>query len=404
MLTKDLLKVSLRKGCIHPEFVDPKDMQAQILTRRLLAIVNGSKGQTQSYIEEALQDEIERESLSYASGFVKLILDHLEYSETQGDCESVRWNLIKTAQSLRQEQYFKSKEEFQETLESLFSKSFKFLSENLYSDLPDFKQMNSSLDWNEEDFIYRYNCALVQSLFLIAPKVDLRISFTSAVEKRHLFRAIKFHRLVVGNINFDANSLSFSIDGPMSLLVNTQAYGMRLANFFPRLLLLKHWQIDAAIVYKKKSYLLSLNEDALLKSHYKEWGDYRPEEFEEFLKAFNNHSSAWRCEWCDELISLGSQDFCFPDMSFVNVSTGQKIHLELFHRWHRGELDKRVRILQKSDKVRVIIGVCNSLIKQDSIGIKEIDEKSFEKFGFIFRGVPTPKAVNVILNQVLSVS
>lgn len=399
MLTKDLLKVNLRKGVISPKFVDVQDEQALDLAKRLLCVVNGAKEKTQSYIEEALNDEIEALNLEYASGFVKLILDQMEYSEVDIDYESDRWDLIKSAQSLRQEQYFKNKEEFQESLATLRDKEFKTLSANLYADLPEFRIVTKAMEWCETDLIHRYNCGLVQSLLLLAPQVDIFLDFTNAVEKRNVFRAIKFHRLVVGNVKSSSGTLSFTIDGPLSLLVNTQAYGMRLANFFPRLLLLNHWKLIARVQYKKRDYELHLSDGDGLRSHYKEWGDYRPEEFEEFLNSFNKAASHWQAQWCDDLVPLGPQLYCFPDMTFVHSLRGQKVHMELFHRWHKGELEKRIKNLQNSEEFQVIIGVCNSLVKQANMGTSAIYEKDFEKFGFTFRGVPTPKAVNALLDK-----
>ena len=172
MLTKDLLKVKAQKGSICPQFIDIHDTQARNLAKSLLRIVNESKERTQNQIEEDLSLEVESENLYYASGFVKLILDQIEFSELKEDSESLRWDLINVAQNLRQEHYFKSKEEFQETLSSLQMKDFKSLSESLYGDLPEFRLMAKGLAWDEVDLIHRYNCALVQSLLLLAPKVD----------------------------------------------------------------------------------------------------------------------------------------------------------------------------------------------------------------------------------------
>jgi predicted nuclease of restriction endonuclease-like RecB superfamily len=163
--------------------------------------------------------------------------------------------------------------------------------------------------------------------------------------------------------------------------------------------LAKHWQIEASVKYKKRDYLLLLSENDCLKSHYREWGEYRPEEFQEFLNAYNKSSSPWQAQWCDELVELGGQQFCFPDLSFIHGSNGKKVHLELFHKWHRGELEKRIKTLQKSEKSQVIIGICNSLVKQANMGFPSIHEEEFENFGFIFRGVPTPKAVSSLLNK-----
>jgi predicted nuclease of restriction endonuclease-like RecB superfamily len=401
MLTKDLLKVNLKKGMISPQFIDPQNTQACDVANRLLTLVRKSIGETQASIEETLYDEIATESMDFAPGFVKLILDQLEYSETTPDLEEERWDLILAAQKFRQEHYFKSKEEFQDSFSVIPGRDFASLSNSLYADLPEFKRVIKIWDVEAQNLLHRYNTSLVQSLLLLAPKVEIHISFSNAVEKRNLFRAIKFHRLVVGNVKVEGGDLSFTIDGPLSLLVNTSAYGMRLANFFPRLVQTKHWKMEALIKYKKRDHQLVLSERDGLQSHYKDASDFRPdEEFQQFLTAYNQTSSDWHAEWCDDLVALGAQTFCFPDMTFIHKAKARRIHLEFFHRWHKGELEKRINHLQNSKEINVIIGVCNSLIKRANMSASSIQEDDFEKFGFIFRGLPTPKAVSALLSRI----
>lgn len=391
MLTKDLLRLNLKKNDVRPKFIDSEDVEAKHLASSMLDLIKSSMGKTQSQLEEDLSELCSNSSLDYAKGFEKILLDHIEFSEPEGNFEETRWDLIKQAQNLRTEQFFHSVEEFQETLTPTF--------QDIYTDLPELRKVTKIVEWSERDFINRYNCALVQSLLLLAPKMQIRLISASTLEKRNLFRSLKFHRLIVGEITCDEDSLAFELDGPLSILMNTQAYGMRLANFFPHLLMLKKWEMKALIKYKKRDYQLFLNNKDGLVSHYKEWGQYRPEEFENFFKAYQETPSDWILEWCDDLLLLAPKAYCFPDMVFTHREKGQKVHLEFFHRWHRGELEKRMELLKKIDKCQMIIGVCNSLIKHDSMGTSPFQEQDLDHFGFIFRVVPTPRAVNTLLNR-----
>ena len=401
MLTKDLLKIKLHKGHAYPQFIAIEDPDARELGRRLLKSMSEANSKPYASLEEELRVTVDLETHPYGLGFVKLILDRAEFSDKVDDSAERRWNLINTAQALRQERYFEKVAEFQEEFAALHQNTFRSLAHQIYGDLPEFRPLTSFEVWSEDDLIHRYNCALVQGLLLMAPRLRVDLSFANALERRTLFRAIKFHRLVVGDIVAQEGRVSFNIEGPLSILVNTQVYGMRLANFFPHLLRVQEWQIEAAIKFKGKETRFILSEKNQLRSHYREGGGYSPEEdFQEFISAFNVSNATWQAEWCEELMRLGGQQFCFPDITFTHTSSRHKIHLELFHRWHRGELEKRLEVLQKNGNSQLILGICHSLVKKESLPLGDPCGSAIDEFSFVFRSVPTPKAVNTLLDQV----
>ncbi len=401
MLTKALLKIKTSKGYARPEFISINDRDARDLARTLLKQIESSSSRPQSAIEEELRLSVDLESHPYGLGFVKLIMDRADFSESVDNGEDRRWELIQSAQTLRQETLLATHEEFRENFSNIHQPgSFQDLATALYGDLPDFRPLKAFEPWTEDDLLHRYNCALVQGLLLIAPSVRVDLVFRDTAEKRKLFRAIKFHRLVIGDIESEGQSLSFTIAGPLSVLMNTNVYGMRLANFFPHLLGIHRWKIETKIQFKGKNTTLSLNEESNLHSHYRDTGSYIPEGFEEFINSFNTSSSSWQADWSDDLIDLGGQHFCFPDITFTEGSSGQKVHLELFHKWHRGELEKRIAALQKRPSSCLILGICKSLITKDNPLIGPWSFDDIESFSFAFRTVPTPKAILPLLERI----
>ena len=399
MLTKDLLKTKVRNKSIQPQLISPDDPDGLQLAGALLQVMRDSQGLVAQEIEGKLKKIVEVEGLDYGLGFIKILLDHSEFSEPDFDFETARWEWVLSAQALRQEQYLRTYGEFQETFANAQLKDFSHFKSMIYGDLPEFRSLSKTIDWDARTLLLRYNCALVQSLLTYAPKIHIKLHDCTAIEKRSLFRSIRFHRLIVGNIESQGSQLSFELDGPLSLLTSTQAYGMRLANFFPRLLLCKKWQLDAEIKLKKETHVLVLNACADLLSHYKDWGGYQPEELLIFLTKFNETSSSWHCEWADEFVPLDAQHFCFPDMKLGQKECGKVVFLEFFHSWHKGELEKRLKTLQKRNNNNMIIGVCNSLFKGANMGPSLIQDDEFERFGFTFRGVPSPTAVMKLLNK-----
>ena len=50
-----------------------------------------------------------------------------------------------------------------------------------------------------------------------------------------------------------------------------------------------------------------------------------------------------------------------PDFSFRSLATGHVVHLELFHRWHRTGLERRLASPQALRKLKLIIGADRAL-------------------------------------------
>ncbi len=398
MLTKKLLRITQRKGSLYPQFIANDDKQAFEVAHKLLELIPDLLNSNHACVESQLLEQGNPRTHPYLEGLVKIVLDRMQFTDTE-DLEIKRWEILQESQKIRQETYFTNKEEFQETISNRWQIPFKDIADGLYADLPDNRVLNNFESWDAEALIHRYNCALVQGLLLVSPKINVKIDSASPQEKRCLFRAIKFHKLIIADIFEMEMQLSFSIAGPLSLLTSIHAYGSRLANFFPHLLLLKKWQIDAGVVFKKKECTLTLSHKQNLKSLYKEWSQHRPEEIEYFLQSYNQSSSDWSAQWCEEIVALEGQHFCCPDITLINSKNKKRIHIEFFHRWHRGELEKRIHILKKIKKPEIIIGIYHSLLKDDQFDELFGKKRGDSPFAFVFKGLPTPKAVNSILES-----
>ena len=96
-------------------------------------------------------------------------------------------------------------------------------------------------------------------------------------------------------------------------------------------------------------------------------------------------------------LNLGGQMFLFPDLTF---SDGEKtIHLELFHKWHEGQLKERLEFLNSHPETPILIGIDRSLFPKKEGGDSVIKENPLygEKI-FLFSGYPGVERVLKILN------
>jgi hypothetical protein len=244
--------------------------------------------------------------------------------------------------------------------------------------------------------LHRYNCAQVQGLIVHTGKINLKLCGTSLVERRNLFRMIKFHRLLVHVTAQTEQELCCEISGPLTIFDNAQSYGLRMATFFPYVLQCPKWQLTADVKVDKREGILTLDETVGIKSHYKVTLGHIPEEFSVFCETFNGMDLGVRKGWQgisgDSFLHLGQQSYCFPDFKFIH-SNGAVTYLELFHRWHQGQILQRLDALEKNHIKELMIGVCRSLRNNDAI-LKVVDDATTRGLKvFWFREFPTPKQV-----------
>lgn len=370
--------------------------------------------ETVSSVDERFSDRCQ---LPYFAGFKKLLADRCDTKpvgaslEPDEECsveepldrEERRWARIMAAQSLRRETLFPNKEAFQEGFAAQEGRPFSQLAGELYGDLPEFLPITAFEPIGAKALIHLYNCALVQGLLIQAERVRFRVPRSDDVAiKRALFRAIRFHRLLIEESKQEGDQLIFSVTGPLSLFENSASYGMRVANFFPHLLQMKSWELEASLSLKAKQVLLSLNEaDHPMESHYRALSGYVPKELGDFMSEYNKKSQTWEAALSGDFLQLGHGADCFPDFVFVHRENKSKIYMELFHRWHKADLLKRLEVLQKKPTQSLIIGVSQKLLNDSDVSaeMSKFCEEDQERKIFTFRDFPTPSGVAKILNK-----
>ena len=101
----------------------------------------------------------------------------------------------------------------------------------------------------------------------------------------------------------------------------------------------------------------------------------------------------------EDFFHLDKQNYCFPDLSFLNKEKNLKIHLEIFHRWHSGQLQKRLQFMKDTQPKNLIIGICNSLAKNKEIKKLLDDVVVLKKHTFTFSDFPTSNKITKILSS-----
>ena len=396
MLTKDLLRYRIRTEKVYPAFVDVHDTSLQTFVQGLQDVF--SAGVTEQELQETA-GQLGFDLNPFFPGFKKLFLDQCELGESDGQIETQRWQILHEAQRLRQETLLVSIAQYQEAVSSLFQKSSGTLQSELYQDLPQYRPLQLSSPVSPVSFLHRYNCALVQGLLLHARKVILEIGPISLPQRRELLRSIKFHRLLVTFPDSEWNSDAFfqmEISGPLDLFEKTTLYGMNLASFFPRVLHLPEWKLQAELLLKKKPCTLTLTHQQGIHSNYEVRDHHIPEELAQFTQTLQAICPQWRVETATAFFPIGKNTYCCPDFTFEHT-TGKKVYLELFHRWHASQVISRVEALETIKQPIVLLGICKSIAKHKSVQGKLEKSQWFQENGFIFTEFPRAKVVSSLL-------
>ena len=98
---------------------------------------------------------------------------------------------------------------------------------------------------------------------------------------------------------------------------------------------------------------LDLDEKSPLRSP-RPRADYLPPEIAAFRAAFK--SAEWEILPDAPPLLPDGETPILPDFSFRHIETGKIAHLELFHRWHKTGLARRIADPEKLKKLHLIVG------------------------------------------------
>ena len=278
--------------------------------------------------------------------------------------------------------------------------SAKELSLQLYGDLPPFQQVLHFRGMTAKGLLHRYNCAQIQGLLLRCEGLTVYMPESGAAKLRQLLKYLRFNKLLA-KITYDQTrkkTILMEIDGPLSLFVQTQKYGINLANFFPAILHQPKWGLDAEVrIRKNQVHTLHLDQSCGIRSHYRQFLSYIPEEIQLFSQQFTKQIPGWELTSSPEFVTLTGESLCFPDYLLTHCS-GKKVALELFHRWHAAPLRSRLDQLDTQNEVPLLIGINRGLLK--NVQLAEHVEASvyFSHYGFFFREAPTASKLRPLLD------
>ncbi len=232
---------------------------------------------------------------------------------------------------------------------------------DLYGDLPELEQLTVPPSGSPEEWLERYNLALVQGLAANATELVVTTDESDPAKLRKVLKYMKFFRLLVLLEKTGDGGLQFSISGPYALFEANRKYAVALASALPALLALSRWTLSAEIRLKRGTGHLTVDQNAPLGGGYRGFSSYVPEEIRLFHQEFAAKGKGWKIVGGAPFLDGGKQQLILPDFSFQREDDGVTLHLELFHRWHAAQLEERLALLERRPELPLLLGIDRSI-------------------------------------------
>ena len=415
VLTKDLLCFRTNRGKIIPKLIDPETTKLLEIADELIKVFSGSVGQVREKLEEAAKQVLDvfPGNAVVGRGLEKLLLDRTEFdTEAKTELTELRRKVfVRSSSIIKGKGTFSLRGfdegdsvnllKYQNEIAQKIGVSVADLGRQLYGDLPPFQQVLNFRKMSATGLLHRYNCAQIQGLLLRCEAMTICLPESGAAKLRQLLKYLRFNKLLVkiSHHQKKKKTLMLEIDGPLSMFVNTQKYGFNLANLFPAILHQPYWDLEAEVrIRKNQLHSLQLDQTCGIRSHYRQFLAYVPEEIQLFSHELAKKLPDWELTSSADFIPLTGESLCFPDYLMTHYS-GKKVALELFHTWHSAPLRNRLQQLDEQNEFPLLIGVNRSLLKNTEL-VEQIESSPyFSRFGFYFREVPTAAKIIPLLEE-----
>ncbi len=396
MLTSDLIHTTRSGTLIKPCFIDPQTPDLLDLADKLILLCRKAAAGhiTRAVFLESFAGIRSSDCRTFpVNALLKLLEERMEFQSGSGENDYP---------ALRRELFLKSSELLQKGFpdEEKFNTFFPPDTPDPYGDLPEFDTASGFRDLTPPELLNRYNTALVQAILLKADKLTVVIGESDPAELRRMLKYLKFFRLLAEISKNSAGALKIDISGPFSLFGPTRKYALNLAAFFPAVIRLGSWKLRAEVKTRSgSSAVLKLDNTTGLVSHYRHFSAYVPEEIRIFHRVFSSKTDDWQITGDTPVLLAGNGRYLVPDLSFKRRSDGTVIHLELFHRWHRGQLENRLEYLERKSSLPLIIGIDRAICDEELCEILTKKYPGAMAKSFRFRDFP---GVDTVLRKLNS--
>ena len=415
MLTGKQVRVRYARDRITPCYLDVDDPAGREVAERLLELFRAHVGRRRGELEAELGDAFGGAPAQLLHpGLAKLLEDRCEFEVVSGHPpERLREAVFRAAVRARR----RDREAGPSSLSPCFVASLsgfdraavlqgvagelglapEAVEEGLFADLRSEQRLSRFKDTTAERLLQRYNVALAQAVLLRSTGMKVFVRGESPQRYRQLLRAIKFHRLVCEVEATGPEAYCLRLDGPLSLFLATQKYGLQLALFLPAVLQCRDFDLEAELRWgpqrRPRRFALSARDG--LVSHYPDAGTYVPADLKLFVELFRRKVEDWDISEVTDLLPLGAT-FWAPDYRLTHRASGRTVYLDVLGFWRRSSFEQHLGRLRQHAAHPFVLAV------SEQLRVEEPEPEGLPAGVHRFRQMPLPDEVVRLAEEALN--
>jgi predicted nuclease of restriction endonuclease-like RecB superfamily len=365
VLTADLVTVRRRGDELRLLVTD--DERREVIRAVATALLDEARarvGQTRDDVEGALRETADAfaDQRRLAAAVGKLVRDGLQFQQSDPALASeLRRDLFRRAADARRERAFDRAGVIERTAAGR-GMTATALEEALFADRPGAQRLLAIESPSPAALADRFALAEAQAVLLRATKVVAQVRAADAASYRHLFRALKFLRLLpVITRGTDGHGYLIEIDGPLSLFQAGAKYGLQLALALPAIAACDAWAIEADVRWgaERRPARFRLSGHAM--SSAQDSTAAIPDELAAFVEAFQRAETGWRIDREPAVLDLPGAGLCVPDLVFQRASDGARVFFELLGFWSREAVFRRIDLVRAGLPHRILFAASKTL-------------------------------------------
>ncbi len=363
MLTSDLVRTRVKKGRVHPKYLDVDAPEALAKAAELVAIFEAHAGGMRGAVDDAVDGAIGH-GTDYViwRGLAKLLYDRSEFETVASvDPQDIRRAVFEASGELGPVTGAEVRAQVLERAGQALDLAAEEVEASLYADLDERQRLVSFEPLEARELLERYNLALAQAVLYKATRLTVDLGAVDSNMLRYLFQALKFNRLMHRCERIDGG-YRLEIDGPASLFKKSRKYGLQMATFLPALILADQWAMRAELDWEGDgpTHELVLSHQDGLSSHYRARGQWIAEEERYFEERFAEADTDWQLERQGSIIDLDKNQVIIPDY-VLRHTDGRQVYLEVVGFWRLAYLERRIEMLVDSCDVPLVLVVSQRL-------------------------------------------
>jgi predicted nuclease of restriction endonuclease-like RecB superfamily len=234
------------------------------------------------------------------------------------------------------------------------------LEQGLFADRPGAQRLRAVELPSPAALAAGFELAEAQAVLLRATKVIAEVQARDAASYRHLFRRLKFLRLLPV-IQRTPKGHRIEMDGPLSLFQAGARYGLQLALALPAIAACDVWTIEADVRWGAERRALRFRLGGAAEAVGVVPAASLPDELATFVAAFERAATGWTIDPEPAVLDLPGAGLCVPDLAFVRQRDGARVAFELLGFWSRQAVFRRVDLVRAGLPHRILFAASKSL-------------------------------------------